>query len=102
MNSLADFLKCTYSKLLPFQIRSRNDFIVSDWSDPLDITSFNDSGDSLSGGVIGGIAAGLVIALLVAGVIFLVVFLCVNRRRKSKLLNSLQVLCAHHRCREPF
>ena len=44
----------------------------------------------------------MVIALLVAGVIFLVVFLCVNRRRKSKLLNSLQVLCAHHRCRELF
>ena len=82
-------------KTLHFQIRSRNDFFVSNWSDPLDITSFNDtvnsSSGSLSGAVIGIIVGAVVALVLVIGVIVLVAFLCVNHRRKSKLLDSLQV-----------
>ena len=77
------------------QIRSSNEYFVSNWSSPVNIIEPGRGGSTsgdLPTAVVAGIAVGVVVAALVtAVVVILAVLICRIYRRRAKLLKSLKV-----------
>ena len=74
---------------LILQIRSGNEYFVSNWSSPVNIIEPGRGGSSsgLPTAGVAGIAVGVVVvALVTAVVVVLAVLLCRNYRRRAKLL----------------